>query len=213
MVSLIHFCGLDGSGKTTQATKLIDFLKQKNIDAEYIWLRSTSKLTLPVSLLFRILRISKSVTTPSGKKRGVTNLHHHKLLQKLWKKILLLDLKFVSWYKISRSLKNGKIIVLDRYIIDMLIDLVIDTGDESVIDELGPKFLKFLPSDSKILFLDINPQISLDRNQEEDHEILKFRRKLYIKISKLCDMIVIDSSKSIDEIHNEILKNCNLNNT
>jgi thymidylate kinase len=210
---LITLCGLDGSGKTTQSTMLMDYFKKNQIKSKYVWLRAPERLTLPISLFFKSIGISKGLVTDSGKRKGVTDLSNHITLQKIWKFFLLLDLKFVSSYKIFSELKKNDILIVDRYVIDTLVDLVIDTKDESVIDSIGSKFLKLIPKNSKIFFLDVNPQVSFDRNHEENLEILEFRRKLYLKISKICNMIVIDSSKSIDDIHNEILKNCNMNNT
>lgn len=211
-ICLITFCGLDGSGKTTQATKLIDYMKKNKIDCEYVWLRAPEKLTLPFSVLLRILGLSKTLKTESGKRKGVTDLSKHKLLQKIWKKLLFLDLKFVSWYKIKRPLKKGKVVVVDRYVIDTLVDLVVDTKDESVIEEAAPTYLKILPSNSQIVFLDIDPETSYERNKEENFEILNLRRSLYLKLENFCNMTIIDSKKSVDDIHSEILNTCKLNN-
>ena len=166
-----------------------------------------------LSLFFKIIGISKVLETESGKRKGTTDLSNHKTLQKLWKYVLLKDLKFVSNYKVFSQLKTNQVLIVDRFVIDTLVDLVIDTKDESVIESIGPSFIKLLPQNSKIFFLDIDPQVSFERNHEEDIKILEFRRKLYLKIAKLCNMTIIDSSKSVDEIHNEILMNCNLNNS
>ena len=126
---LITLCGLDGSGKTTQSTMLMDYFKKNQIKSKYVWLRAPERLTLPISLFFKSIGISKGLVTDSGKRKGVTDLSNHITLQKIWKFFLLLDLKFVSSYKIFSELKKNDILIVDRYVIDTLVDLVIDTKD------------------------------------------------------------------------------------
>ena len=209
-ISAIIFCGLDGSGKSTQSKKLQEFFEKNNISCSHVWLRSPNRLSLPFLAVLHLLGISSSKRTVSGTKIGVTNLHAHKNLQNMWKKILFLDLKFVSWYKVNLLIKKGKISILDRFVVDALVDLAIDTCDKSVIEELASKFLNLIPKNSKIIFLDVDPKISYERNHEEELDILQQRRILYLEISKLHEMITIDAKKSIEEIHQQILKECKL---
>jgi thymidylate kinase len=210
-ISAVILCGLDGSGKSTQSKKLQEYFERNNISYSYVWLRSPNRLSLPFLAILRLLGISSSKHTISGTKIGVTDLHDHKNLQNMWKKILFLDLKFVSWYKINLLIKKGKILIVDRFVIDSLVDLAIDTCKKSIIEELAPKFLRLVPQNSKIIFLDIDPKTSYERNREEELDILQKRHMLYLEISKHCVMITIDAKKSIDEIHQQILKECKLN--
>lgn len=208
--SCIVFSGLDGSGKSTQAKLLEDFFQKYNVSYNYIWLRSPNQLSIPLIILFKLLRISHSKKTKSGKMIGVTNLENHKIFQKIWKKTLFSDLKFVIKHKIEPLLTTSKIPIIDRFIIDTLVDLAIDTNDDSVIDELGNQFLSLLPKYSKLFFLDITPQLSYERNLEESVSILERRQRLYYKISKYVNLIIIDGTKSIEEIHKQIITECKL---
>lgn len=208
--SCIVFSGLDGSGKSTQAKLLENFFLEHKISCKYMWMRSPNTLSIPLIILFKLFRISYSKKTKSGKMIGVTNLQNHKFLQKIWKKTLFSDLKFVGRYKINLIIHACKILILDRFIIDTLVDLAIDTNDETIIDELGKQFLSLIPQNSKIFFLDIDPQISYKRNLEESINILERRKKLYYEISKYIDIIMIDGNKSIEQIHEQIINECNL---
>jgi len=156
------------------------------------------------------MRISFSQKTKSGNMIGVTNLENHKFLQKIWKKTLFSDLKFTVKHKIEPIIDDSKIPIIDRFVIDILVDLAIDTNDDSVVDDLGQNFLSLLPKQSKLFFLDIEPKLSYERNLEESVTILERRKKLYYKISKITNLIIIDGNKSIEEIHNQIIQECNL---
>ena len=208
--SCIIFSGLDGSGKSTQAKLMESFFLKHKISCSYLWMRSPNLFTIPLIVIFKLLKISYSKKTKSGKMIGVTNLEKHKTFQKIWKKILFFDLKFVSRYKITSLIDAYKVPILDRFIIDTLVDLVIDTNDESIIDELGKQFFSLLPQHSKLFFLDITPQLSYERNLEESITVLELRKKLYFEIAKHIDLILIDGNKSIKEIHDEIIRECNL---
>ena len=208
--SCIIFCGLDGSGKSTQANLLKDFFQKHDIYSNYLWLRSPNRLSIPLVILFKLLRISYSQKTKSGNMIGVTNLENHKFLQKIWKQTLFSDLKFILKHKIDPLINSSKIPIIDRFIIDILVDLAIDTNDDSVIDELANPFLSLIPKQSKFFFLDIQPELSYERNLEESIPILERRKRLYYKISKYTDLIIIDGNKTIEEIHTQIIQECDL---
>ncbi len=206
-VQAIILCGLDGSGKSTQAKKLIEYLGRKKIKTKYLWLRAPNRLSLPLIILLRITGIFYSQKSASGKEFGAADFRNHQTLKKLWAKALLLDFKF-SRHKLLGHIRHGYVVVLDRFVVDALVDLIVVTGDDNLLQTMTKEFTSLVPTDSKIFYLDIKPAISYTRNQEENTEILKKRRELYLKISKLIQMQVIEGSKSIDDIHGTILKEC-----
>lgn len=202
---VIILCGLDGSGKTTQAKKLVGYLEEKNLKCEYLWIRYPNVLSLPFAALVRAMGMSVYPIGIDRKKAGIKSLENHNLLKKLWKRIFFFDLKLITFYKIKQKITKGKILVIDRFVIDSLVDLSIATGNESIIEEMLSQFLGIIPSKSKIFYISIEPKTSFERNHEENIETLQKRQKLYLKIVNKIDIITIDGNKSIEQIHTEIL--------
>lgn len=208
-IKTIIFCGLDGSGKTTQARKLFDYFKSKKIKAKYVWLRYPNRLSIPIAILLRLFRISAYPIPEYKRKKGISNLSKHNFLKNLWKKVLLQDFKFVSYYKVFLPLKNGNLVILDRYVIDAFIELCINSN-EKLTKEASTKFLDLIPKNSTIFFLDIDPKISYERNHEEEEEIIELKRSLYLQLFKFVDVSVINGNKPIDAVHNIIKEKLNL---
>ena len=207
--SSIILCGLDGSGKTTQSKKLMEYFRNHKIDCEYIWLRYPNLLSLPFAGLLRLFNVSAFPLTQVRKNAGINNLKNHLILKKIWRRILLLDFKFVTFFKIIIPIEKGKILILDRFVIDALVDLAIITGKDEF-QKTSENFLKLIPANSKIFLLDLNPTISFERNKEEELETLITKRKLYIEIAKSNNFNIINAEQSIDTIHQEIINDLKL---
>ena len=210
MYKTIILCGLDGCGKSTQAKKLIEYLQKKKIPCEYVWLRFPNKFSLPFAAFVRMLGMSVYPLTIKRKKSGMSTIENHNILIKLWKKILLFDLQFVSYFMIQRPLKQGKLIVIDRFVIDSIVDFAITTGDYKIDSEKIKFFLNLIPPNSRIFYIDISSRISYERNVEEDLTTLEKREKLYKTLSNLLNIDIIDGNKSIEEIHSLILSKTDL---
>ena len=86
--NVIIFVGLDGSGKTTQAIKLCEYLKSKNIKYKYSWLRYPNRLSLPFAGFLRIFKISGYPLTEKRITQGFSNLVTHDFLKQIWKKLV-----------------------------------------------------------------------------------------------------------------------------
>ena len=56
-----------------------------------------------------------------------------------------------------------------------------------------------------MILLDITPELSFERNKDEDLEQLTIRRDLYHKICQMNNLKIIDGTQNIDDIHQQIL--------
>jgi thymidylate kinase len=201
----IILAGLDGSGKTTQSKKLIEYLESNKLNCHYVWLRYPFRLIIPFVIFLRLFNLSAYPLTIEKKKRGIKNLENHRTLSKIWKNILYLDLKIDYNKKVKNYLKKNVFVVLDRSIIDTIVDLEMITGSHGNLKNYLSEFLTLLPKNHSIFFLDIPSTLSFERNGDEDHESLSLRRELYLKVCDILQIKKIDGTKSIDDIHMRII--------
>lgn len=206
-VNFIIFSGLDGSGKTTQAEKLKHFISKKNISYKYVWLRYPNFLTLPFAFFVRLFGCSVYLINEQRANNGIKNLKDKPFLQKLWISIFFYDLKLITKLKLR---SNVDLIIIDRYVVDSIVDLILTTGNDSLLQNLIKKFIILIPKNAKMFYFDITPELSYQRNMEESLDVLTKRRKIYLKLSEQIPIKFIDSSQSILDIHQQILRECDL---
>jgi len=206
--NLIIFSGLDGSGKTTQSIKLIKFLKNHEIDAKYLWLRSPKFFSYFLLIYFKIIGILKTGIGSTGKKYGILKLEKHPYLQKIWKQILLFDYTISIKIHSLSNVKKNQVIVIDRFIVDSVIDYILDCNDDNLLEIIDEDFMNKIPENSIIFYFNLKPSISYSRNLEESETVIKRRQNLYLKLCKKYNLKIIDSEQSIELIHDQIIQNC-----
>jgi len=200
----IIFCGLDGSGKSTQAKLLHKYFIKKNIDSEYIWLRYPNKFSLIIAAILRLFKMSGYPLSESKKNKGFKNLGKSLFFFNLWKKFLLFDFKIV----VKKLQNKNHVIIIDRFVPDVVVDLIFSSENKIPSKIIIDEFFSIIPKNSKIFFINISANVSYSRNHEEDLETLEKKKIIYQKICKLFNISIIDGNKSIETIHQEILHQC-----
>jgi thymidylate kinase len=168
---LIALIGLDGSGKTTQAKKLFSYFQKKGERVSYIhWLRFYPS--------------KKNWYRPQFKKTDTNNSSKNSLFYIIIRIFLSVFNAFLVSIKIFFHLFTGRKVILDRYLIDELVQL----RYKGLNKKLFLFFLKIVPVTKNIFYFEINPELALQR--EEGHDFGYFEKKsiLYkqaIKIKKI----------------------------
>ena len=211
MKQIIYLIGIDGSGKTTLSYNLIKELKLNNIDSKYFYARHFPILLYPIKIFGKksILKNTdefKDYTNYKNKK--VTFFKKHRVLAYLYGLLWFFDYFVVTWVRFIGILLSKKIIIVDRFFLDVIINIsvTINLRIEQVI-----KYSKiasyFFPKPDYYIFIDIPPKIAFERKNDIQSIIyLKERRKLYLKLQNLFNFKFVDGTETKEQLVKSVLK-------
>ena len=184
--------GLDGSGQTTQAKLLQNFIKEKGVDTiltkEPTWENDAG------TWINNALRENKKL-----------DLDELKLLQEKFAE----DRKWHQKNIIEPALKNGKIVISDR---SQFSSFAFGAASGIDINHLFALNNKFISPDIVIL-LKVSPSVCMKRIQQRAERKALFEKEkqlekvweVYEKLAKrFKNIIIVDGEKTIEEVHKEI---------
>ena len=186
---LIAFEGIDGSGKTTQAKKLKEYLESKG--------KKVSLYREPGGT--QVGEIIRKIIIENHLDERTEILLFEASRSRLFEE------------KIIKELNKGKIIILDRFILSTLAYQGYGKGvDINFIENLNRFATRGITADVYIL-IDVPVDLALKRKSEktrfEDKSFLERVRKGYLELSKRYKNVhVIDGTKSEDEVFSEVLR-------
>ncbi len=203
---IISISGLDGSGKTTQAIFVLDYLTLRRKKASYIHMQHHSIFGIISKFLKRYNK--KSFNQINKIEFDLSNKSFSKkLISALRKVTYLIDLFafyfYAFYYKISK-----RILVCDRYFYDLVVQ-------STYMKLFGKKFsnfyLKLVPKPSIPIFLELSPDVAFRRANEKNINFFNRKKQLYdsliyLKLFKIKVTSIEDTKNSIIEI---IKKNVN----
>lgn len=199
-----YLTGSDGSGKTTYINIIKEELLSKGYSVNSIWLRSPKILSKPLMAYCRIVGLTK-YTVINGVKYGKHEFYRSKMVSVLFPLLQLIDFK-IKWFLLKRSVKDNDILLFDRFSLDTLADLMVDTGNYSLHKSaIGRSFLKMIPNSTKTVVLDVNEATIRERKVDTLHDDhLDKKLFVYRKLSDELGISIIDNNRSISIVKNEL---------
>jgi dTMP kinase len=209
MCKLIALCGIDGSGKTTQIELLEKYLRRRGIRVKRIWFRWPAFFSYPFLALCRLLGYTKWKTASRSNVRYAERSFYKNIaLAKLWPWFFTLDAFIYLFIQIKTRRILSYTILCDRFIPDIVVDIMCEVRDYQLPKRLaGRLLLSLIPKNSKLIVIDVAENISYDRkNDIPSINYLKERRKLYLTLAKTLKMSVINGEEEVSKVHKEILR-------
>lgn len=202
----IYICGSDGSGKSTQIKLLSEYFDTIKEPYEYCYFRYPRFFTKILLFIAKILNYTKYVS------KGNVKLWYHEIyrssiLSVLYPIIFIIDVKILWKIKLIHISNNIKNVILDRFILDILIDVMVETNNYDLHNsKIGKMYIKTIPNNTKIVMLFADYDIIKNRRPDlMIDEWLKKRILLYEKISQKYEIIKINADQSPLDIHKQLI--------
>jgi hypothetical protein len=204
--SLIFITGVDGSGKSFFAEKLLEELKTRGLPVRHVWSRFNNICSKPLLAFCRLIGLNY-YETKDGTRIGYHDFEKSKIISWCFIFCQLIDIWIVTLVKIWPQIVKGKILVCDRGAYDTLIDVMVDTKNRSLCaSKLGAAFLLLLPRNHQVFFLmrdsgrifRSRPDVSIDKNFE-------LRCALYRACAARFGWLTVDNNNAPEETLGRIL--------
>jgi dTMP kinase len=214
---LVVLMGLDGSGKTTQAERVSEYLNARGIPSEVVWMRGESYLTAPILKIGKaLLRAPKETKRGDGVHAGgdyekyvssKQSLFKNSLLRAVWRTLTVIDLYLSVRFAFAKLAGDTRVIVLDRYVYDTFID--IDSafdGKGTELDRLlASPLLRLFPRPLKVILIEISPEEAMQRKDDiPSIQYLKERHGLYDRVAKAVGAVRIDGTEAIEQVNSRL---------
>lgn len=182
---LIALEGVDGSGKTTQARLLVEWLRERRFNTCY----TCEPTRGPIGRILRSMAYTRSIDP-----RVEALLFAADRLQHLERVII-------------PSLERGFIVVSDRYLHSSLAYQSVTTGDQEWVEEIN----RFARKPDLGIYLDVSASDGLSRlkmrkrrSRFEDKSFLERVREKYLEYVSKGELVKVDARRSVDEVFSEV---------
>ena len=212
----ITISGVDGSGKSTYADILYNTLDFCELETRYCWSRVGSSTFLkPFSRAAKIFYNSRRREQSTGRGKNYFEAEQRRkdlfgktsLLRMIGLLLLLSEMIWQYFFKITLPLFFKKVVICDRYIYDTLVDLSVRYGVdlESIEGKLFAKILFVLtpkPDISYVLLISFEEACRRRKVDVNESHLVKDQISSYQEIAKefYLHQINTDNNKSITDI-------------
>lgn len=222
---LICLTGIDGCGKSTQATMLVERLRETGLDVEKVWTGGRPYISrLPVRLVKR--RQRAPIQLPDGRYRprsadatdtaeefdaylDRTNAMFDRwwILRRGWTDVSLLEHAIEADVMVLPHLLRGKTVVCDRYLFKSIVNLAVlfDLPLTGLKGLLRHPALRLVPQPTLYFLLDIPAEVGYQRKHDVPGlRYLQRRVPYYRALAAYARMPVVDATKSPDALAEDI---------
>lgn len=197
MANLIFISGIDGSGKSTHSRLLLLHLLRNGVKARLMWMRWFAFFSYPLLALCRFLGLTKrlpNIPIP------VREYWRYRPLAVVWLHLHLLDYLI---YLISKIVFLRSIVVADRFVLDVFVDVIYDTHLNPLRYVFGRFFLLFIyrllgKGVIRGVVMSVDPDTVFKRRSDiPSRSYVTFRIPVYLYLARFLSLPVIDGRDDI----------------
>jgi thymidylate kinase len=204
---ILVISGIDGSGKTSIIKGVQKALVGKGHKSRYIWLRYNHYLTKFLLAACRLAGLTRYEYFENSRV-GYHDFHKSKFISWLFIILTFVDTLVISFYRVYiPSWLSNKIIVCDRWVFDIIIDLEVDTGIDFSKGTWLYKCFTLLHTDNCRCFIIKRGYEVVRKARDENINDKNFSKRfsLYEKYAKNSSVILVDNNESIEKAVEQIV--------
>lgn len=163
----ICLVGVDGTGKSTLARMLRQELAARGIKTRIVNLRMNYMLARPVLLYCRLVGLTRRPIV-NGKKISIHELQNAPIVAMLVQYLHSIDTAIAFFLKAYLPMRlRGETVVCDRFVHDVLIDFVVESGNSDLHNRLIRRLLfSLIPSDSRLFLIRADRNVIIERRPD-----------------------------------------------
>ncbi len=202
---VFYIAGPDGSGKTTFLTDLESVLTKRGETTRHIWIRSPKFFSKPLMGICRLVGLTKYKNI-DGVSYGKHEFYKSKIVSYIFPFLQLIDFK-IKWFFERKMNKSGEVILFDRFNLDTLADLMVDTRRYDLHEKwVGKAFLKLSPEKEDIIIISADEKIIRSRKLDTLHdELLVDKIKVFETLAKDLELKLVLNNTSYQDSRKKII--------
>jgi hypothetical protein len=192
--------GIDGCGKTTVIDCLRDRLEREGFTTRYEWLRYNHRLVRPVHGLSRLVGLSRRRHI-----EGQSVWQHEFYRSRLFSSFYILLTWLDAWLgrlllMVRLRLKRVHVVVCDRWVPDILVDLAVDTRRRCLLHGIWhSRFARILPPGSRQYLVVRDPDRVVSSRPDVRRDLSRsFRQRLYRRLERNASLVIIRNDGTVE---------------
>lgn len=212
---LVCFAGIDGSGKSEQARRLVEWMNGQGIPTRYVWnIFEPWLLGLPMKIARKLFLHRKDMFLDYDRYREARDrAFRWSRLTPVFHWLTLGEYVMRFAPKVRWSLRRGRTVVCDRYVFDAVIGLAANLHyPDSKVRSTMRSLLRPMPQPDLVILFDVPEEVAFRRKTDVPSvSYLRDRRCLYQRFAEEYGMKVLDGNGSIDQIQaavRDLVRDC-----
>jgi len=203
--SLLFITGVDGAGKSCHARWLLDRLQRAGVRVELVWSRFNNFLSKPLLAATRLsghnyYRMIDQV------RFGFHDFEKLGPLRSCFALLQAADVNIGAFRTITGARKRCEVVICERGPWDTLVDVMADTGLETLPDgRIGRLYTAQVRDRAKVIFIDRSPARIIASRPELRHDRkLERRIAFYRRLAAKYGWHTVDNNAAIEKTRHQI---------